>query len=68
MRRRQFLRCLAAGTLAGGCGRYVPEDDLMEVSIPGFQTRAAEVAITQILWQAVDRFREKHPGIRGSLR
>ncbi|MSR84346.1 MAG: extracellular solute-binding protein [Candidatus Latescibacteria bacterium] len=64
MKRREFLQYLAAGTLAGGCGRYLPEDDLMEVSIPGFQPRAAQVEITQILWKAVDLFREKHPEIR----
>lgn len=62
MERRAFLKCLAAGAL--GCGRYLPDEDLMDVSIPGFQTRAAQVEITQLLWQAVDRFREAHPQIR----
>ncbi len=62
MERRDFLKCLAAGAL--GCGRYLPDPDLMEVSIPGFQTRAAQVEITQLLWQAVDLFREKYPQIR----
>jgi ABC-type glycerol-3-phosphate transport system substrate-binding protein len=62
VRRREFFRCLAAGAAAGACGRYLPDERLLEVST--LQSRAAEIPINQLLWQAADRLMEAHPGIR----
>lgn len=62
MHRRQFLRCLAAGSLAGACGRYLPDEHLLEVST--LQSRAAQIPINQLWWEAADRLMGAHPGIR----
>ena len=55
---------MAAGTLGGGCGNYLPDEELMEISIPGFQRRVSQVRINQLLWKVVDRFGEQYPHLR----
>ncbi len=62
MRRRDFLRCLAAGTLTGACGRYLPDEHRLEVST--LQSRAAEIPFNQLMWQAADRLTQAHPTFR----
>ena len=54
---------MAAGALSG-CGSYLPEEDLMEISIPEFQRRVSQVRMNQLLWKVVDRFEEKYPRMR----
>ena len=62
MKRRDFLKYLAAGALTGGCGQYLPDKNVLEIS--NLQPRAAQVPINQVLWKAIDRFTEAHPDIR----
>ena len=62
MKRRDFLKYMAAGSLAGGCGRYLPDETLMEIS--ALQSRATQEPYNQLLWKVVDRFAEIHPDIR----
>lgn len=62
MERRQFLRSLALGALTSACGRYLPDENLLEVST--LQSRAAEIPLNQLWWQAADRLMAAHPGVR----
>jgi len=62
MKRRDFLKNMAAASLASGCGRYLPNEKLMEIS--ELQSRATQEPYNQLLWQVVDRFAKIHPDIR----
>ena len=62
MKRRDFLKYLAGSALMGGCGGYLPDETVMEVS--SLQPRAAQIPFNQLLWKTVDLFRETHPDIR----
>ena len=62
MERRAFLKCLGTGALACGCGRYLPDGNIVEIS--DLQPRAAQVPLNLLLWKAVDRFVAEHPDIR----
>ncbi|MBN97891.1 MAG: hypothetical protein CME16_01400 [Gemmatimonadetes bacterium] len=62
MKRRDFLKYLGGTALSGGCGRYLPDENVLEIS--DLQPRAAQVPINIVKWKAVDRFKKKHPDIR----
>jgi ABC-type glycerol-3-phosphate transport system substrate-binding protein len=62
VKRRDFLKYVAAGALGGGCGRYLPDSNVMEIS--ALQARASQLPYNQLMWKAVDRFTEKHPDMR----
>ncbi len=62
MERRDFLKYVAASAFAGGCGRYLPEENVLEIA--NLQPPAAQVPINQLMWQAVERFRETHPEVQ----
>ena len=62
MERREFIKCMAFGALAGGCGSYLPDQHLLEVST--LQSRAAEIPFNQLMWQAADRLTQAHPEVR----
>ena len=61
MQRRNFLKCLGGGALAWGCGSYLPDEKIMEIS--ELQSRAGEVPFNQLMWKAVDIFEKQHPEI-----
>ncbi len=62
MERRDFLKYLAGAAALPGCGRFAPEANALEIS--DLQPRAAEVAINQVMWEAIDRFEAAHTGTR----
>ena len=62
MERRDFLKYMAASALAGGCGRYLPGENVLEIA--NLQPPAAQVPINQVMWRAVERFRETHPELQ----
>ena len=62
MKRRDFLKYLGSTALTGGCGRYLPDEHVLEIS--DLQPRAAQVPINIVKWKAVDRFKKKHPDFR----
>jgi len=62
MERRSFIKYLGGGALAWGCGGYLPDEQVMEIST--LQSRAGDVPINQLMWKTVDLFREKHPDVR----
>ncbi|MXY82861.1 MAG: extracellular solute-binding protein, partial [Gemmatimonadetes bacterium] len=59
--RRDFLKYVAASALAGGCGRYLPGENVLEIA--NLQPPAAQVPINQLMWRAIERFRETHPEV-----
>jgi raffinose/stachyose/melibiose transport system substrate-binding protein len=61
MERRSFLKCLGGGALAWGCGAYIPDKSVMEIS--NLQSRAGQVPINQLMWKTVDRFEKEHAEI-----
>ena len=62
MERRDFLKYMAASALAGGCGRYLPGENVLEIA--NLQPPAAQVPINQVMWRAIERFRETHPDVQ----
>ena len=62
MERREFLKYLAGAAALPGCGRFAPDANALEIS--DLQPRAAEVAINQVMWEAIDRFEATHAGTR----
>ena len=62
MERRDFLKYVAASALAGGCGRYLPGENVLEIA--NLQPPAAQVPINQVMWRAVERFREAYPDVQ----
>ena len=62
MERRDFLKYVAASALAGGCGRYLPGENVLEIA--NLQPPAAQVPINQLMWRAIERFRETHPEVQ----
>ncbi len=61
MQRRDFLKYLAASALTGGCGAHLPNANIMEIS--NLQPRASQTSFNQLMWEAVDRFAQKHSHI-----
>ena len=62
MDRRQFLHRAALGACALGCGDYLPDEGLLEIST--LQSRAADLPLNHLLWDTVDRFLEAYPDLR----